>query len=65
MSLAEGEELTEIEIGEIESDIREFQINQTLMGLQLMPHMRPMIEKMAARGDDIAKEVLRRFNVAE
>jgi hypothetical protein len=61
----EVEPLTPIEIDEIGGDIKETMIEQQVTGLRLMPQMLPRVEEMAARGDETAAEVVRRFkNVA-
>jgi hypothetical protein len=43
--------------------VQELQIAQGLTGLRVMPHMLPTLEDMAARGDKIAAEVVRRFKL--
>lgn len=63
MPRTKGKPLLDIEIGdEVGDDIREMQIAQTVNGLNLMPQMRGLIQQLADDDDEIAKEVLKRYD---
>lgn len=47
--------------GEMAASIREMQIRQSLAGLKLMPYLLERLEEMAAQGDEVAQEVVRRY----
>jgi hypothetical protein len=55
----------EIHLPGIGASIVEMQINQTLAGLRVMPQMLPRLEAMAARGDKVAAEVVKRLKAGQ
>jgi hypothetical protein len=61
----EGDEMDDDDIAELGAAIRETQVAQMLASLRALPHMLSRLEGMAKRGDDVAKEVVRRFKAAK